>query len=210
MRVLLRKTLLKSILAWVQRALFASAILLLGYCAFVVVDIWTFQHRERKALERLLQDEIQAKNATGANGSIPAPSLPPLIGPDGLIGRIEIPRIGVSVVVVEGTDKPTLRRAAGHIEGTALPGQLGNVGIAAHRDTFFRPLRNIQNDDIITLATLRGEYHYRVVSTKVVGPYDVAVLNPDGTEILTLVTCYPFYFVGAAPERFIVRAARVI
>jgi sortase A len=85
----------------------------------------------------------------------------------------------------------------------------GNVGIAGHRDTFFRPLRNIQRNDIITLTTLHGEYRYRVVSTKVVGPYDIAVLDSDGNEILTLVTCYPFYFVGSAPDRFIVRAERV-
>jgi sortase A len=103
-----------------------------------------------------------------------------------------------------------LRRAVGHIAGTALPGQTGNIGIAAHRDTFFRPLRNIRRDDVITLTTLGGEYHYRVVSTKIVDPNDVAVLNSDGKEILTLVTCYPFYFIGSAPNRFIVRAARVL
>jgi sortase A len=78
-----------------------------------------------------------------------------------------------------------------------------------HRDTFFRPLRNIQRNDIITLTTLGGEYRYRVVSTKVVGPYDIAVLDSDENEILTLVTCYPFYFVGSAPDRFVVRAERV-
>jgi sortase A len=83
------------------------------------------------------------------------------------------------------------------------------VGIAAHRDTFFRPLRNVQLDDVITLTTLQGEYRYRVIWTKVVTPKDVAVLNPDGHEILTLVTCYPFYFVGPAPSRFIVRAERI-
>ena len=81
--------------------------------------------------------------------------------------------------------------------------------ISAHRDTFFRPLRNIRQDDVITVTTPLGEYRYRVVSTSVVGPDDVAVLNPTATEILTLVTCYPFYFVGPAPERFIVRAERV-
>jgi len=136
--------------------------------------------------------------------------LPPAIGPNGLIGRIEIQRLGVSVLVVEGTGVSALRRAAGHIAGTGLPGQTGNIGIAAHRDTFFRPLRNVQRDDIITLTTLRGEYRYRVVSTKVVDPHDVAVLNPDGTEVLTLVTCYPFYFIGSAPNRFIVRAERML
>ena len=126
-----------------------------------------------------------------------------------MIGRIEIARVGISVVVVEGTDDHILRRSAGHILGTALPGKPGNVGIAGHRDTFFRPLRNIRRNDIITLSTPRGEYRYRVVSTKVVSPSDVAVLDSDGNQILTLVTCYPFYFVGAAPSRFIVRAERV-
>jgi sortase A len=127
----------------------------------------------------------------------------------GLIGRIEIARLGLSVMVVEGDDGKTLRRAAGHVPGTALPGQPGNVGITGHRDTFFRPLRNIQLDDVITLTTLQGEYRYRVVSTEVVSPEDVAVLEPTGGEILTLMTCHPFYFVGAAPNRFIVRAERV-
>jgi sortase A len=128
----------------------------------------------------------------------------------GLIGRMEIPRLGLSVVVIEGTSETTLRRAAGHIAGTALPGQPGNVGISGHRDTFFRPLRNIRRDDIITLTTLLGEYRYRVISTRIVPPTNVAVLDPDGTELLTLVTCYPFYFVGPAPSRFIVRAERVV
>jgi sortase A len=187
------------ILRWTQRMLFACAALFLGYCAFVLVNAWVFQKRANATLERLVRDRAAA------------PALPkeaPLVASGDLIGRIEIPRLGLSVVVVEGTDKPALRRAAGHIAGTGLPGQPGNVGIAAHRDTFFRPLRNIQRNDIITLTTLGGEYGYRVVSTKVVDPYDVAVLNPDGNEILTLVTCYPFYFVGPAPDRFIVRAER--
>jgi sortase A len=195
MKILVRKASLKRALRWAQGALFAVAIVLLGYCAFVLVDTWMFQHREKQNLDRL---------------PLASSPLPPAVGPDGLIGRMEIQRLGVSVAVVEGTDTPTLRRAAGHIAGTAFPGQVGNIGIAAHRDTFFRPLRKIQRDDIITLTTLRGEYRYRVVSTKVVDPHDVAVLNPDGHEVLTLVTCYPFYYIGAAPNRFIVRADRVL
>jgi sortase A len=103
-----------------------------------------------------------------------------------------------------------MRRAVGHIPGTALPGERGNVGISGHRDTFFRPLRNIQRNDIIILTTLVSEYRYRVVSTRIVSPNDVAVLDQNGSETLTLVTCYPFYFVGSAPNRFIVRAERVI
>jgi sortase A len=205
MNILVTTESLKPALLWAQRTLFAAAILMLGYCAFIVTDTSVFQHREKHNLERLLHEE--------RSPALPASSLeshlPPLIGPDGLIGRMEIKRLGVSMVVVEGTGQPTLRRAAGHIAGTALPGRSGNVGIAGHRDTFFRPLQNIRRDDLITLTTLRGEYRYRVVSTTVVNPEEVSVLNPDGNEILTLVTCYPFYFVGSAPQRFIVRAERV-
>jgi sortase A len=124
----------------------------------------------------------------------------------GLIGRIEIARLGFSAIVVEGTSAKTLRRAIGHIDGTALPGQSGNIGLSGHRDTFFRPLRNTRLNDKITVTTLLGQYRYRVLSTTVVRPSDIAVLEPTGNEILTLVTCYPFYFVGPAPSRFVVRA----
>ena len=102
-----------------------------------------------------------------------------------------------------------MRRAVGHIPGTPLPGQQGNVAIAGHRDTFFRALRNIRKDDEITLATLDGSYRYRVDSTKVVEPEDTQVLDDSHDKILTLVTCYPFDFVGVAPKRFIVRAHRI-
>ena len=127
----------------------------------------------------------------------------------GLVGSIEIPRLDISVIVMEGTTPRLLRRAAGHISGTSMPGSPGNIGVSAHRDTFFRPLRNIRQNDIIALTTWLGEYRYRVVSTKIVAPDAVAVLDPSPTEILTLVTCYPFYFIGSAPRRFIVRAERV-
>ncbi len=189
MKVSLRVSSLRPLLKWTQRALLAGAALMLGYCGYVLLDAGIFQHRATQILERPRTDQ-------------PAP--------DGLIGRIEIQRLGMSIAVSEGTDDATLRRAVGHIAATALPGQPGNIGIAAHRDTFFRPLRNIRHGDIITLTTPAGEYRYRVVSTKIVAPDDVAVLNSDGNEILTLVTCYPFYFIGSAPKRFIVRAARTL
>ena len=124
------------------------------------------------------------------------------------LGRIEISAIGLEVMILEGTEDETLRRAVGHIPGTSLPGQNGNVAIAGHRDTFFRPLRNIQKDDEITLTTLNGSYRYRVDSTKIVEPEEIGVLYDSGGAILTLVTCYPFNFVGSAPQRFIVRAHR--
>ena len=123
-----------------------------------------------------------------------------------VIGRLEIPRLNVSTVVIEGDDNHSLRLGAGHVPGTALPGADGNVGIAAHRDTFFRPLRNIAADDRITLKTAHGEYHYIVDSTQIVRPDDVAVLRATSRPELTLVTCYPFYYVGSAPLRFVVHA----
>ena len=193
----------------IQRSLFVCAALLLGFYGFVQFDIWLFQHRERQNLERLLQEERLPRDRSGETESAASSDSSSMIGPDGVIGRIDIARLGVSVVVVEGTAARTLTRATGHIAGTALPGQPGNVAIAGHRDTFFRPLQGIQRNDVITLTTVRGEYRYRVLSTKVVNPLDVSVLIPDGGEILTLITCYPFYFVGPAPDRFIVRAERV-
>jgi sortase A len=176
-----------------QISLLAIAVSLLAYCGFVVVDARMFQAVEIRHLS--------------AAAEKPTSLLAP--GPEGLIGRIDISRLGISVIVVEGTSGAILRRAAGHIPGTALPGEAGNIGISAHRDTFFRPLRNVRRDDLITLATPSREYRYRVLSTEVVSPSDVTVLASDGNEILTLVTCFPFYFIGPAPKRFIVRAERV-
>jgi sortase A len=126
-----------------------------------------------------------------------------------LIGRLQIPRLGVAAMVREGADERTLRQAVGHIPGTALPGKTGNVALAGHRDTFFRELRNIRRDDAIDLQTDHGTYRYVVDSTKIVGPREVGVLKASGGETLTLVTCYPFYYIGSAPKRFIVHAAQL-
>ncbi len=209
MRVIVSKKSLKGILRWSQVGLFVCAAALLGYCAFVLVDTRVFQDRESSNLERLLEEQRALGGASLEAKLLRPPEIPKAPAMSGLIGRIEIARLGLSVIITEGDDGKTLRRAAGHVPATALPGQPGNVGITGHRDTFFRPLRNIQLDDVITLTTLQGEYRYRVVSTKIVSPEDVAVLDPTGGEILTLITCHPFYFVGAAPNRFIVHAERV-
>ncbi len=206
MKFIIAKESQRFILLWAQRALLAGAVSLLGYCAFVLLDSWTFQRQQNRALDRLRD----AQPAASVTTEPPlAPEEPPTIGPDGLIGRIEITRLDLSAVVVEGIDKRTLRRAVGHIPGTALPGQVGNVGIAGHRDTFFRPLQDIQVDDIIILTTHWGKYRYRVLSSRVVSPEEVTVLDPTSNQVLTLVTCHPFYFVGPAPDRFIVRAERI-
>lgn len=202
MRLLIGRQALQRILRWTHRALIALGVVVMGYCGFILADAWLFQRRANAELER--------RQARGRGGGPVATEVPPAIGADGLIGRIEIARIGLSSMVVEGTDRSTLRRAAGHVLNTALPGQSGNIGIAGHRDTFFRALRNVVQDDVVTFTTTRGEFRYRVVSTRVVAPEEVSVLRPTTEEVLTLVTCYPFYFVGSAPNRFIVRAERVM
>ena len=205
MRIRVGKEPLRRILKWAQRALFACAILLLGYCGFALVDAWVFQRRESRDLDRLLRARAASEGAPQ-----PAPASAPAAVADGLIGRLEIPRLRVSAVVVEGVDKTTLRRAVGHIPGTALPGEPGNAGLAGHRDTFFRPLKDLRIKDQIRLSTLKGDFHYEVESLKIVAPEDVGVLAPSGENVLTLVTCYPFYYVGPAPKRWIVRARQVV
>ncbi|AMY09076.1 sortase [Luteitalea pratensis] len=124
------------------------------------------------------------------------------------IGVLRIPKFGLEVPVLPGTDEVTLDRGVGHIDDTAVPGTDGNIGIAGHRDGFFRGLKDIGVGDVIELETHHGKEVYRVQRTWVVSPDDVSVLDATPTRSLTLVTCYPFYFVGPAPERFIVRAER--
>lgn len=119
---------------------------------------------------------------------------------------LRIAKIQLEVPVLSGTDDRTLDRGVGHIEGTATPGAYGNVGIAGHRDSFFRGLKDIAPGDLIEVQTLREKHEYRVVRTWIVDPKDVSVLEETSSPSLTLVTCYPFYFIGSAPSRFIVRA----
>lgn len=121
---------------------------------------------------------------------------------------LRIPKVRLEVAVLPGTDDFTLNRAVGHVEDTALPGTDGNSGIAGHRDGFFRGLKDIGPGDAIELETLRGKEVYRVERIWVVDPEDVSVLDPTRTRSLTLVTCYPFYHVGPAPQRYVVRAVR--
>ena len=142
------------------------------------------------------------KRIAAWRNALRTPGLPPL-------AVLRVPKLGIQVAVLPGTDEVTLDRAVGHIEDTALPGTDGNAGIAGHRDGFFRGLKDIAADDVIELETHHGKEVYRVQRTWVVSPDDVSVLDPTPTRSLTLVTCYPFYFVGPAPERFIVRAVRV-
>lgn len=133
-------------------------------------------------------------------------TLPPMAAGHSAIAVLRIPRLSLEVPVGVGTDESVLLRGAGWIEGTAKPGSFGNVAIAAHRDSFFRSLKDIAVGDLIELETLDGTAGYSVAALSIVAPTDVGVLAQTDSAALTLVTCYPFYFVGHAPQRFIVRA----
>ncbi len=137
------------------------------------------------------------------------PAYAPVSEADPIIGRIRIPRVGVSATILEGVDDATIRRAVGHFPETPRPGQDGNVALAAHRTTDFYGLRHIRLGDEVTVTSSRGAFVYRVEKTWVVKPEDVSVLDPSPGRVLTLVTCYPFDYPGSAPERFIVRARAV-
>lgn len=152
--------------------------------------------------------EARVLGKVASHGAADPHALPWAPQPHEVIGRLAIPRLHLSAVVLEGDDDAALRFGAGHVPGTPLPAQPGNVGIAAHRDTVFHRLRNIAIKDVIQLTTRDGSYHYRVVSTEIVRPEDTGVLASSSGEELTLVTCYPFSYIGAAPLRFIVHARR--
>lgn len=187
-------------LRWVQGFLFVTGILALSYVGLVLLHARLYQQAAGKVLAQQIDAHEQQR------GALP----PQAAAREGdVLGRIEIPRLNLAVVILQGTTAQTLRLGAGHIDGTAFPGEPGNVGIAAHRDTFFRPLQDIRAGDEILLQTASGFSSYSVESLQIVDPSDVAVLAPSSASTLTLVTCYPFHFIGSAPQRFIVRARMI-
>jgi sortase A len=178
--------------------------LIVGGAAVLGLRWWTL-HEGAKAQMRAKQ---WLTRTTTVHRPAPAPA-PPVRHGD-VIGELEIPRLQISVMVFEGDDAGILKQGAGHIPGTALPSGSGNIGIAAHRDTYFRPLRVIHPNDVIALRTLAGTSRYTVTDSKIVRPSDISVLDRAPGRDLTLVTCYPFYYVGPAPERFIVHAREIV
>jgi LPXTG-site transpeptidase (sortase) family protein len=183
----------KRCLSSLGSALIVGGVALLGWYG------WTLQERsaaQRRAREWLLRTAAIHRST----------SAPPVRRGD-VIGEIQIPRLQLSVMVFEGDDAGILSQGAGHITGTAL--RSGNIGIAAHRDTYFRALRVVHANDVITLKTPAGTSRYAVTETKIVQPSDIGVLAQAPGRDLTLVTCYPFYYVGNAPERFIVHAQKM-
>jgi sortase A len=176
--------------------------------AYQIYEGWQFDHEPETAAEappRPAPAKRRTLPVTLPDPDRGTPS-PPAEEPGGVVGRISIPRLHLSAIVEEGVDETTLARAVGHIPGTALPGETGNIGIAGHRDTFFQKLKDLQPNDKIDFTTHTGRYHYTVESLTVVEPSDVSVLSSTGGKILTIVTCFPFHYIGAAPRRFIVHA----
>jgi sortase A len=168
----------------------SAGLVALGYVAAVVIDARIYQASEQRRFEHARAES----------------SATPAIVEGATVGEIQIPRLGLSAVMVQGDAANILQHAVGHLAETALPGESGNVVLAAHRDTFFRPLKRIRVGDIITLRTVKGDFEYWVESTAVVSPDAIEVLRPTDGRTLTLITCFPFSFVGPAPNRFIVRA----
>lgn len=178
---------------WIQRLLLAVGLVILGYCGAYWFNMRFQQSHANRELDRILSNRQ-------------TPASRPTIPDGGLVGRVEIPKLHLSAVVFQGTDNNVLARGVGHVDSSALPGSSGNVVLAAHRDTFFRSLRNIQTGDTIRVATAYGTRNYVVASTEIVDPTQTRVMAPTPSPTLTLITCYPFYFIGHAPKRFIVHA----
>jgi len=205
------------LLRWSRYFFLTIGIVMLGYCGFMLLDAKLFQSYQSWRFQQAVQvSQPPASSVALLSAPVDASFEPAerktIPGREGAaLGRIEISRIGLSAMIMEGIDDKTLRRAVGHFPGTEMPGQQGNFVIAGHRDTFFRPLRKIRLDDEITLTTLHGSYRYRVDSTRVTQPEDISPLdNSDDASMMTLVTCFPFEFVGHAPQRFVVRAHRIL
>jgi len=196
----------------IERLLLVIGLVCLGAVAYAYFAARFTAVEENRRLDEAVRARQRRAEATDSFASFaPRATNPaaPKLEEGALVGRLDIPRIGISSIVLEGVEPATLRRGVGHIPGTGLPFQQGNVGIAGHRDSFFRALKDVDKDDLIELTTPAATYRYRVEWTRIVEPEETAVLADPGAPALTLVTCYPFYYIGSAPERFVVRAVRV-
>ena len=189
-----------------------AGVLALGYAGYQLLDAYLFQTVERakfEATEAAMGPSPPETLSAPLVSAAPVVALTRAMPMGGVIGEIEMPRVGLKAIVVQGDSAKLLNRAVGHLPNSALPGEAGNVALAAHSDGLFRPLRGALPGDAITLRTVEREFRYEVLWTAVVPAAAVSVLQPTKERALTLVTCFPFYYVGAAPERFVVRAREV-
>jgi sortase A len=220
----------RGFLSWFRTALLLVGLLAVGYYCYSVGNEYVYQVYENWAFDQQIagrkvafadyvREQTPAAFLVGTKTPEPAPVKNPVAPENGaLLGRVKIDRLNLSAMVREGVDAKTLSLAVGHVPSTALPGEAGNFAIAAHRDTLFRALKDIRQDDLVTFQSPEGTYTYKVVATEIVKPSDVRVLQPNGgglipaasskipEKLLTMITCYPFYYVGSAPKRFIVEA----
>jgi len=187
----------RRVLGAVYYVFLAAGIMALGYAGYAVLDLYWYQSVETSKFET-----VRAHPEPRAVEVVP-------IAEGGVIGEIEVPRLGLEAIIVQGDSEKLLRRSVGHLPGTALPGEPGNIALAGHRDGLFRPLRDVRPGDTITLRTPDHDFQYQVEWTAVVPPTAMRVIQPTSEPTLTLITCFPFYYVGAAPERFIVRARKI-
>lgn len=175
-------------LQWLERALLVLGLVCVGYYGYRSVGAETFQREQTAAFTDRLHDD---ENASASKG---------------VIALLEIPRLKLSSPVLSGDDDKVLDIAIGHLPDTPRPWEAGNSALAAHRDGLFRLLRHVRVGDIVRLRTEHGDFEYEVRETRIVPPTDLSVLRPTDQRVLTLITCYPFSFIGSAPERFVVRA----
>lgn len=179
---------------WLEWTLLGIGVGCLGTFGLVSLQAYRFEHAQAAAF---------ARSATAT----PDRRVP--VKPGSLVGLLSVPRLGLSTAVVEGDDSKSLKLSAGHLPDTPWPWQPGNSAIAAHRDGRFRALRKIKVGDEVNLRTSHGELRYLVRELSIVEPDDLSVLAPGAAPSLTLITCYPFTYIGNAPKRFIVRAERL-
>lgn len=200
----------------VEIFLWIVAVASIGYCSVAYAGAAVHQYREKALLK-------QTRTASDA-AAVPSPALAAYAESSGaltlgstststssalgygVLGVVEIPRLGISSVVEEGVDSSTLWEAVGHLPGTAMPGQNGNSALAAHRDTYFRGLGDVATGDLIVFRSPTADFRYRVESIKIVEADATDALPESSTPTLSLITCYPFRYVGPAPKRFILMA----
>ena len=181
---------------WIEWVLLGTGIVCLVWWGVVSLQATRYQREQRAALQGMRTAAPAVVDASGA------------LATGSLIGSLEIPRLRLSAVIAEGDDDATLKVAIGHLPDTAFPWHDGNSALAGHRDTFFRPLQHIRVGDELRVSTVHGDFRYQVRETMVVGPNELWILDPTDRPTLTLITCYPFTYVGKAPRRFIVKAER--
>jgi LPXTG-site transpeptidase (sortase) family protein len=202
----------RQMLLVVERGLLAVSLGLALWCGVRIVEGRYFHDMPVSSIPHIYVDTLPREPKTlpgdeGSNGSVGTTGRTRTRVEIGeVLAKLEAPSVKMTATILEGTDDRTLSRGAGHIEETAFPGETGNFAIAGHRDTTFRAVRNIKIGDPLIVTTADGVFQYRITKTFIVEPTDVYVLDPTEQPTLTLVTCYPFDYIGHAPHRFIVRA----